>query len=158
MTDRTALCDELTATWHREIPIVAAMGMAVEHYDGASLSVRAPMQPNRNVHGTTFAGSLYTACVLTGMNYRLTAIPQDFPSTAASTDFDPVEMTRMFDEGVRQATCGTAWRSTPPGLEAGEHVSQRGGVNLTVVPTGPRPATGPPEPPGLFDLRRPVTR
>ena len=101
---------------------------------------------------------LYTACVLTGMNYRVTAIPQDFPATAASTDFDPVEMSRMFDEGVRQATCGTAWRSTPPGLEAGEHVSQRGGVNLTVVPTGPRPAVGPPEPPGLFDLRRPVTR
>jgi hypothetical protein len=101
---------------------------------------------------------LYTACVLTGMNYRLTAIPQDFPATASSTDFDPVEMTRMFDEGVRQAVSGTAWRATPPGLEAGEHVSQRGGVNLTVVPSGPRPAVGPPQPPGLLDLRRPVTR
>ena len=66
MTDRTALCDELTATWHREIPIVAAMGMTVERYDGRSLTVRAPLQPNRNVHGTTFAGSLYSACVLTG--------------------------------------------------------------------------------------------
>ena len=65
MTDRTALCDELTATWHREIPIVAAMGMTVERYDGRSLTVRAPLQPNRNVHGTTFAGSLYSACVLT---------------------------------------------------------------------------------------------
>jgi thioesterase domain-containing protein len=66
MTDRTALCAELTATWHREIPIVAAMGMAVEGYDGRSLTVRAPLKPNRNVHGTTFAGSLYSACVLTG--------------------------------------------------------------------------------------------
>lgn len=64
--DRTALCNELTATWHREIPIVAAMGMAVERYDGDALTVRAPMQPNRNIHGTTFAGSLYTACILTG--------------------------------------------------------------------------------------------
>jgi len=66
MTDRTALCDELTATWHSEIPIVAAMGATVERYDGRSLTVRAPLQPNRNVHGTTFAGSLYSACVLTG--------------------------------------------------------------------------------------------
>jgi thioesterase domain-containing protein len=66
MTDPTALSDELTATWHREIPIVASMGMAVERYDGQSLTVRAPLQPNRNVHGTTFAGSLYSACVLTG--------------------------------------------------------------------------------------------
>ena len=66
MLDRTALCDELTATWHREIPIVAAMQMAVDTYDGRSLTVRAPLQANRNVHGTTFAGSLYSACVLTG--------------------------------------------------------------------------------------------
>lgn len=101
---------------------------------------------------------LYTACVLTGMNYNLTAIPQDFPVTAASTDFDPAEMTRMFEEGVRQAVGGTAWRATPPGLEPGERVSQRGGVNLTVVPSGPRPATLPTSPPGLFNLRRPVTR
>ncbi|HET6579972.1 MAG TPA: patatin-like phospholipase family protein [Gemmatimonadales bacterium] len=101
---------------------------------------------------------LYTACVLTGMNYRLTAIPQDFSTTASSTDFDPAEMTRMFDEGVRQAACGAAWRSTPPGLEPGERVSQRGGVNLTVAPSGARPAPTPTAPPGLFDLRRPVTR
>ena len=65
MNDRAALCDELTATWHREIPIVAAMGMSVASYDGRTLAVRAPLQPNRNVHGTTFAGSLYSACVLT---------------------------------------------------------------------------------------------
>jgi thioesterase domain-containing protein len=66
MTDRAALCEELTATWHREIPIVGAMGAAVDGYDGRVLTVRAPMQPNRNVHGTTFAGSLYSVCVLTG--------------------------------------------------------------------------------------------
>ena len=66
MTDRAALCEELTATWHREIPIVAAMGAKVDSYDGRSLTVRTPMHPNRNVHGTTFAGSLYSVCVLTG--------------------------------------------------------------------------------------------
>jgi thioesterase domain-containing protein len=42
------------------------MGMTVEAYDGRSLRVRAPLQPNLNVHGTAFAGSLYSACVLTG--------------------------------------------------------------------------------------------
>ena len=42
------------------------MGITVARYDGRSLTVRAPKQPNRNVHGTTFAGSLYSACVLTG--------------------------------------------------------------------------------------------
>src|SRR3982750_3025640 len=41
MIDRSALSDELTETWHREIPIVAAMGVTVESYDGRSLAVRA---------------------------------------------------------------------------------------------------------------------
>lgn len=66
MIDRTALCNELTLTWHSEIPIAAAMGMDVASYDGRLLTVRAPLRPNRNVHGTAFAGSLSTACVLTG--------------------------------------------------------------------------------------------
>src|SRR5581483_3651702 len=63
---------------------------------------------------------LYTACVLTGMNYHLAAIPQEFPATSSSTDFDPTQMTMMFEAGRRQAVGGTAWRATPPGLEPGE--------------------------------------
>ncbi|OWK35695.1 patatin-like phospholipase family protein [Fimbriiglobus ruber] len=83
---------------------------------------------------------LYTATVLTGMNYHLTAIPPAFQVNSSSTDFDPAEMSRMFDEGVRQAMEGTVWRSTPPGLEKGEGVSERVGTRLTVVPLGvPRP-------------------
>lgn len=42
------------------------MGVAVDSYDGHTLTVRAPLGANRNVHGTAFAGSLYSMCVLTG--------------------------------------------------------------------------------------------
>jgi thioesterase domain-containing protein len=66
VTDWTALCTELETTWHREIPLAAAMGVAVESYDGKTLTVRAPFSPNRNVSGTAFAGSLFSSCVLTG--------------------------------------------------------------------------------------------
>ena len=66
MTDRTELLEELAATWHRDIPLAAAMGIGVERYDGATLATRAPLQPNRNLHGTAFAGSLFSLCVLTG--------------------------------------------------------------------------------------------
>ena len=66
MTDRAALCAELTATWHRDIPLAAAMSIGVESYDGRTLAVRAPLEANRNLHGTAFAGSLFSACVLTG--------------------------------------------------------------------------------------------
>ena len=61
-----ALCKELELTWHRDIPLAAAMSIAVEGYDGRTLTVRAPLPPNRNLHGTAFAGSLFSTCVLTG--------------------------------------------------------------------------------------------
>ena len=66
MTDHAILCDELTATWHRDIPLAAAMSIGVASFDGRTLAARAPLPPNRNIHGTAFAGSLYSICVLTG--------------------------------------------------------------------------------------------
>ena len=106
MKDRTALCEELTATWHREIPIVAAMGMAAEHYDGASLTVRAPMQPNRNVHGTTFAGSLYTACVLTGWGAVWLALRE----RGLDGTIYAAESTVQYRKGVaRDFLCNCTW-------------------------------------------------
>jgi thioesterase domain-containing protein len=57
---------ELRTTWHRDIPLAAAMAIDVDDYDGRTLTVRAPLTPNRNVHGTAFAGSLFSVCVLTG--------------------------------------------------------------------------------------------
>jgi thioesterase domain-containing protein len=64
--DLASLCKELETTWHREIPLAAAMSIGVAGYDGRTLTVRAPLPPNRNVHGTAFAGSLFSTCVLTG--------------------------------------------------------------------------------------------
>jgi thioesterase domain-containing protein len=66
VVDSAALCTELTATWHREIPLAAATSIGVDEYDGCTLAVRAPLAPNRNLHGTAFAGSLFSVCVLTG--------------------------------------------------------------------------------------------
>lgn len=77
---------------------------------------------------------LYTACLLTGMNYYTAAIPADFLAPESSTDFDPKEMTRMFDEGRRRAASGMEWRTTPPGLEPGEGAFLRTGTTLTRVP------------------------
>jgi thioesterase domain-containing protein len=66
MIDRADLCRELQDTWHRDIPLAAAMAIAVARYDGRTLDTRAPHAPNRNLHGTAFAGSLFSVCVLTG--------------------------------------------------------------------------------------------
>ncbi|MCZ2344509.1 MAG: patatin-like phospholipase family protein [Bacteroidales bacterium] len=77
---------------------------------------------------------LYTACVLTGMNFHLTAIPPTFQAPASSVTFDPTAMSRMFEEGRSLAKTGRAWRATPPGVEPGEGVFQRSGGSLTRVP------------------------
>ena len=66
VTTPHALTAELQATWHRDIPPAAAMAIEVTAYDGRTLTVRAPLEANRNVHGTAFAGSLFSVCVLTG--------------------------------------------------------------------------------------------
>jgi thioesterase domain-containing protein len=51
---------------HSEIPISRAMGIRVSHYDGASLSLDAPLEPNFNHKSTAFGGSLYSLAVLCG--------------------------------------------------------------------------------------------
>jgi thioesterase domain-containing protein len=66
VTTPSELTAELQATWHRDIPPAAAMAIEVAAYDGRTLTVRAPLAANRNLHGTAFAGSLFSVCVLTG--------------------------------------------------------------------------------------------
>ena len=66
VNDLETLGAELQSTWLREIPLAAAIGVTVAACSGDELAVRAPLAPNINVHGTAFAGSLFSVCVLTG--------------------------------------------------------------------------------------------
>ena len=81
---------------------------------------------------------LYMQSLLTGMQYHLAALPNDFDAPMSGADFDPVAMRHMFDEGRRQVLAGTAWRHTPPGVGSGEELLQRAGTTLTVVPHSPQ--------------------
>ena len=54
----------LQAKIHRTIPLSAAMGYEIVELDEARIVVEAPLQPNINIHGTGFAGSLYSLGVL----------------------------------------------------------------------------------------------
>ncbi|OWK47350.1 putative lipoprotein [Fimbriiglobus ruber] len=76
---------------------------------------------------------LYTASILAGMNYHLASIPADFQAPTDSTKFDPGEMSRMFEEGRRQALTNTAWRKNPPGTLENEILAQRSSIRLTRV-------------------------
>ena len=85
---------------------------------------------------------LFMISVLTGMNFNMTAIPKELTIPTDSTDFDPVEMTRMFDAGVEWARTNRKWRQTPPGYEPGEGAKYRAGTVLS--DTGARTSVGMP--------------
>ena len=54
----------LQAKIHRAIPLSAAMGYEIVELDDAQIVIEAPLEPNINIHGTGFAGSLYSLGVL----------------------------------------------------------------------------------------------
>ncbi|TVO76724.1 YiiD C-terminal domain-containing protein [Sedimenticola selenatireducens] len=61
MKQRLALLEE---TLHREVPLTRTMGVRVEEHDGRELVFLADFEPNINIHGTAFGGSLYSICAV----------------------------------------------------------------------------------------------
>lgn len=59
-------CEELQTTWHDTIPISEHMGIVLHQYSGKTLEARASLNKNINLHGTMFAGSIYSLATLTG--------------------------------------------------------------------------------------------
>ena len=56
----------LQHTIRSTIPLSEAMQFGINHLDDRSIRVHAPLQPNINIHGTGFAGSIYGVAILTG--------------------------------------------------------------------------------------------
>lgn len=66
MNHNNKLTRELQDIWHKKIPISEAMGLKIVSFDNNELVTKANLAPNVNVHGTAFAGSLYSIQALTG--------------------------------------------------------------------------------------------
>ncbi|RUO53441.1 bifunctional GNAT family N-acetyltransferase/hotdog fold thioesterase [Pseudidiomarina homiensis] len=58
-------CQELQSTWHEDIPISETMGIRISQYTGREFETNAQLSRNINVHGTMFAGSIYSLATLT---------------------------------------------------------------------------------------------
>ena len=87
---------------------------------------------------------LYTVCLLTGMDYYLSAIPPEYVIASSIVEFDPKRMTALFEEGRRVILSAKPWRVLPPGIKEGESALTRLGPNLTYQRRGPQlPITGP---------------
>lgn len=59
-------CKLLQKTWRETIPITEQMGIKLYQYTGRTLEARASLNKNINVHGTMFAGSIFSLATLTG--------------------------------------------------------------------------------------------
>ena len=57
---------ELTQKIRAAIPVSAEMQFSIDQLQAGEIRVSAPLQPNINVHGTGFAGSIYSVAILTG--------------------------------------------------------------------------------------------
>ncbi|GLR72374.1 bifunctional GNAT family N-acetyltransferase/thioesterase [Agaribacter marinus] len=72
LTDKHALilhpkwCKELQLTWHERIPISEHMGIKLHQYTERTIETRASLNKNINLHGSMFAGSIYSLATLTG--------------------------------------------------------------------------------------------
>lgn len=55
----------LEKTLHQEVPLTQQMGVKVQSHNGHELILHADFEPNVNIHGTAFGGSLYSICAVT---------------------------------------------------------------------------------------------
>ncbi|MEK6788219.1 MAG: YiiD C-terminal domain-containing protein [Pseudomonadota bacterium] len=63
---RLAEAQAFMAELHRDIPLAAFMQLEAVAWDGHSLTLKAPLQPNINDKSTAFAGALASLVTVTG--------------------------------------------------------------------------------------------
>jgi hypothetical protein len=93
---------------------------------------------------------IFSLCLLSGMNYYNTSIPEGFDAPKSAAQFEREPMTKMYEEGYRLALSGKAWRKTPPGFAPNETVLDRASVDLKLVKRGAEVDTTQPAGPGIL--------
>ena len=76
---------------------------------------------------------LYALCAVTKANFRLLALPLEFPVTPSAFAFDPEELVRLYDIGFQMVADGQdRWRKTPPDTSPHEITPPRTGLQFVV--------------------------
>ena len=80
--------NELTKKIHKGIPLTQAMAFDITELTETSIAVKTGGEENVNVHGTAFAGSLYTTCVLAAWGLVNSRLPEEASLVLASVHID----------------------------------------------------------------------
>jgi thioesterase domain-containing protein len=88
---------EVTRYLHDQIPLSRHLAATVERYDGQSIRLSAPLEPNLNHQSTAFGGSQSALAILSGwallhLNLRDRAISASLVIQRSTIDFrEPIE-------------------------------------------------------------------
>jgi hypothetical protein len=81
----------------------------------------------------------------TKADFKLAGVTQHRATPFNSMSFDPQFMRALFDEGFRGGKDGTAWRSSPPGLETTQIPLPRSDTRFATTPGATSPSSWTPE-------------
>ncbi len=82
-SERAALAPALQQQLLADIPLARAMALSIRAWDGASLTLAAPLAPNINDKGCAFGGSLASLMTLAGWALLKLALDARAPAAAA---------------------------------------------------------------------------
>jgi predicted acylesterase/phospholipase RssA len=78
---------------------------------------------------------IYTLTLLTGMDFRVATVPQDWAIPEDSMVFDQAQMRNLYNRGYQWIIAGSAWADVPPVLDASQQSIPRAGTQF-LVPVG----------------------
>lgn len=73
---------------------------------------------------------IYTLTMITGMEFRVATIPQNWPIHEDSMKFDQASMRSLYQRGYERAAANTEWADLPPVLDASEQSTPRAGTEF----------------------------
>jgi thioesterase domain-containing protein len=120
---------ELSERIHREIPVAAAMGIAVERLGVGGVELGAPLAPNVNDKGCAFGGSLVSLLTLAGW-----ALVREVVGTGEEAEIYVADSRIEYLCPVRETL--RAFARLPPEVDPGaaeRRFRERGRVRLPVV-------------------------
>jgi predicted patatin/cPLA2 family phospholipase len=77
---------------------------------------------------------LYTLALMTGVNYNLASVPEDFKTNLDPLSFDTKEARRLYDEGYRQGLGGRDWHTRLDNIGVDEDTLPRAGTHFRAIP------------------------
>lgn len=73
---------------------------------------------------------IYTLTLLTGMDFHVATMPQNWRIHEDSMDFEPASMRSLYERGYQRAVASRAWADVPPVLNASEQSIPRSGTQF----------------------------